>query len=142
MLVGMALLKLRVLTAARPTAFYRRVFWWGLFLGLPITIFGTWRDFAHHWEFVYGFFSRSAIQLLGELSPGVRLDRTCHGNCALRSRWSSNTPHCSVGRMAVSNYILDSLLCTALCYGYGFGLLARCRVWDNSVSSWPFGWCN
>jgi uncharacterized protein len=38
---------------------------------------------------------------------------------ALQSRFAA------VGRMALTNYLVQSLLCTALFYGWGFGLFGR-----------------
>ncbi len=35
------------------------------------------------------------------------------------------TPLAPVGRMALSNYLLQSLICTTVFYGYGFGLFGR-----------------
>ena len=125
MLVGMALLKLGVLTAQRPTAFYRRMFWWGLFLGLPITIFGTWRDFAHHWEFVYGFFIGQQYNYWASLALAFAWIGLAMGIAHRAPVGGITRRIAAVGRMAFSNYILDSLLCTALFYGYGFGLFGK-----------------
>jgi uncharacterized protein len=43
-----------------------------------------------------------------------------------RARWRGVLrPVGAAGRMALSNYLLQSLLCTTLFYGYGFGLLGQ-----------------
>lgn len=38
-----------------------------------------------------------------------------------------------LGRMALSQYLLQSLVCTTIFYGYGFGLYGRVKVWQGVV---------
>lgn len=43
-----------------------------------------------------------------------------------RKQWRRRlAPVAAVGRMSLSNYLLQSLVCTTLYYGYGFGLFGR-----------------
>jgi uncharacterized protein len=45
-----------------------------------------------------------------------------------RKEWRRRlAPVAAVGQMSLSNYLLQSLICTTLYYGYGFGLFGRVR---------------
>ena len=125
MLVGMALYKLGVVTAARSAAFYRRLAVIGLSLGLPLAAAGVAYkihvDFA--WEramFQGGLFNYvgSIGVFLGYLGlvmlmvKGGRMPR-------LQTRLAA------AGRMALTNYITQSLICSLIFYGHGLGLFER-----------------
>lgn len=125
MLVGMALYKLGVVTARRSTAFYRRMVYAGLAAGLPLAAAGTAYkihvDFA--WDrtmFQGGLFNYvgSIGVFLGYLGlvmlvvKGGRLPR-------LQQRLAAT------GRMALTNYITQSLICSLVFYGHGLGLFER-----------------
>lgn len=56
MLLGMAMLKLGVLTAQRPIAFYQRLAMAGFSIGVPIVAFGAYQMNAHAWEGYFSFF--------------------------------------------------------------------------------------
>ena len=125
MLVGMALYRLGVVTAARSAAFYRRMVIVGLAAGLPLAAAGT----AHkiHVDFAWdramlqgGLFNYvgSIGVFLGYLGlvmlivKGGRLPR-------LQKRLAA------AGRMALTNYITQSLICSLIFYGHGLGLFER-----------------
>jgi len=40
-----------------------------------------------------------------------------------------------VGQMALTNYLLQSIICTTLFYGYGFGLFEKITVWQGLLLS-------
>ena len=125
MLVGMALYKLGVLAAERSTAFYRRMLVLGLGAGLPLAAAGTMYkirvDFA--WErtmFAGGLFNYvgSVGVFLGYLALVMLVVK--HGRLPRLQKRLAAT-----GRMALTNYIAQSLVCGLVFHGHGLGLFER-----------------
>ncbi len=125
MLVGMGLMKLGVLAGARTARFYALMAVIGYAAGLPVVEIGARRIVANEFDLVYMFrtgilynyFGSLAVCLghvgLVMLAVRIRFLRRC---CSLLS---------SVGRMALSNYLLHSVVFTTIFYGYGFGLFGK-----------------
>ena len=122
MLIGMALYKWGVLSAAKDDRFYRRLAVVGLLAGAPIVAFGIWWNFAGDWSwqrsmFFGGLFNTwgcvpMALGYLGLVMLAVRRGFLP----GLQTRLAA------VGRMAFTNYLLQTVLCTAIFYGHGLGL--------------------
>ncbi len=113
-----------------PCARLRRPDYWamvftGACVGIPITLYGTWRDFAGGWEFRNSFFF--GLHLIYRASLLVSMGWVGAVMLACQSpRWIPVTRRlAAVGRMAFTNYILQTLICTTLFYGHGFGLFGR-----------------
>jgi uncharacterized protein len=125
MLVGMALYKLGLLTGSLGVRVYRNLGLAGALFGLPLIAYGVHRNFEEHWNARYSFFTGSQFNYWGSLA--VSLAWICLLMIA------SKTPAlrgvvkvlATAGRMAFSNYILESVLCTLLFYGSGFGLFSK-----------------
>ncbi len=122
MLIGMALMKLGVLTAERDNRYYKRMMLFGYGLGLPFTIGSAVNLYLHDFESLYHFtvgmipnYIGSVLVALGHIGLIMLIVRT--GVLAgLMRRFAA------VGRMALSNYLAHSLILTTVFYGYGLGL--------------------
>jgi uncharacterized protein len=134
MLVGMALFKLGVFSARRPSSFYWKMIAVGLLVGIPVTLYGTHRDFAGGWDFRYSFFYgmqfnywASLLVSLGWVGVVMLASRTT-ALLRLTRRLAA------VGRMAFTNYIMHTVICTTIFYGHGFGLFGGVsRVWQFAI---------
>ena len=121
----MALLKLGVLTAQRPIAFYQRLAIAGFSIGLPIVGFGAYEMNAHGWEGYFSFF------IAGLFNYWASIVMACGWIGLLILVWRAGVLRSvalrliAVGRTAFSCYILTSLLCTSIFYGFGLGLFGK-----------------
>ncbi len=122
MLIGMALYKLGVLTGHRPSCWYASLMAGGALAGLPLIVVGTLQIEARGWDFPWTFFVGSQWNYWGSLllSLGyVGLVMLLVQQGVLRGLTVALS---AVGRMAFTNYLLQTLLCTAIFYGHGLGL--------------------
>jgi uncharacterized protein len=122
MLVGMALFKQGVFSAARSSRFYLGLVAAAVLAGIPAVIYGTWRNFEADWDLRYTFFIGSQYNYWASIlvSLGwIALVMLACKHCIARG---FTVRLGAVGRMAFSNYIAQSLVCTTIFYGRGFGL--------------------
>lgn len=102
---------------------WRRVRFWGLGLGLPLNglvVLAQAQLGAFSGLLVLGFNLAlgGPILSLGYAAALVLLAR--------REPWRRRlAPLAATGRMALSNYLLQSLICTSIFYGYGLGLFGQ-----------------
>lgn len=122
MLLGMALFKLGVLTGARSRRFYAALVSIALLVAVPITAAGLWVNVATNWE--NGWLRQLGLQIIYWFGIVMSLGwvgavmLVCGGGRPpLFAR-----PLAAVGRMALTNYLLESVVCTFIFYGHGFGL--------------------
>ena len=122
MLIGMALMKLGVFTGERDAAFYRRLMIAGYVLGVPLTVFSAANLFAHDFDGLYNLrvgqlpnYVGSVLVALGHIGLVMLIAKQGFMR-RLMSRFAS------VGRMALTNYLMHSVILTSIFYGYGLGL--------------------
>jgi uncharacterized protein len=125
MLWGMALFKLGVLSAARPRSFYWKLIAVALLVGVPVICLGTSLDVAHGWSFDFSFFIGNQFNYWASLL--VALGWVGAVMLAFKTEWLNPLTRrfAAAGRMAFSNYILETLICTTIFYGHGFGLYGK-----------------
>jgi uncharacterized protein len=138
-LIGMGLYRLKIITGERKPSLYGAFVGTGVLLGLPITAFAFWLSYLANWEnFWIQQFSLQVINWIGIVVAlgwmGIVV-LACRRGCL---SWLARAL-AAVGRMAFSNYILHSLLCTSIFYGFGLGLygsVERIEQMGIVVSVW------
>lgn len=125
MLVGMGLFKLGVFSAKLPAHVYSWFIVAGAGIGLPLVAFGVHQEFAHGWGFRQCFFLDSQWNYWGSLP--VCLFWIGLVMLACQKGWLTGARRrlAAVGRMALSNYIFDTVFCTFLFYGWGLGFFGK-----------------
>jgi uncharacterized protein len=125
MLVGMGLARLGVFAAARSNAFYVRMAVLGIGLGLPVVAYGASRLVGHGFDMAWMFlidghfnYVASAAVALGYVALVMLLVKP--GG----ARWLTDRL-AAVGRMALTNYLMQSVVCTFVFYGWGLGRFAQ-----------------
>jgi len=131
MLIGMALMKLGVLSGERPVSFYRKMMIIGYLVGLPLTIFSAIDANAHQFDPLHAMrvggianYWGSAIVAFGHIGLLMLVVKT-GALQRLMARFAA------VGRMALTNYLMHSVILTTVFYGYGLGLYGSVpRFWQ------------
>lgn len=131
MLVGMALFKLGAFSARWPPLRYSTMIVSALFVGMPVTLYGTHRDIAAGWNFRYSFFYGAQFNYWASLLVSMGWIGVIMLAAKATALLPLTRPLAAVGRMAFTNYIMHTVLCTTVFYGHGFGLFGKVeRVWQ------------
>ena len=138
MLLGMALYKAGVLSALRSAAFYARLSFWGYLLGIPVLAYATKLVVDSYWDPWTGPWLMATYEY-GRLTVGL-------GHLGLvlliyKLGWLRPITYLlsKVGQMALTNYLLTSILMTLFFNGYGlgkFGALERYQLLFVVFSMW------
>ena len=141
MMIGMALYKSGVLTAQRSSRFYASMAIIGLATGLPLIALGVHWKQESNWDFEYSMFSGSLPNYFGSMLVAlayiggvVLLIRSRVGN-VLKNTLAP------VGRMALTNYLGQTIICTTFFYGHGlarFGEVSRVEQFGIVLAVWIF----
>jgi uncharacterized protein len=125
MLIGMALLKSGILSAARSMRFYA---WMALIcygVGLTIVGIGAAKNIGHGFDVIYIFKYGGQYNIAGgtivSLAHIAVMMMVCKAGVL---SWLTRRL-AAVGRMAFSNYISHTIICSTIFYGYGFGFFNR-----------------
>ena len=120
MLIGMALFKHGVFSARRSPGFYVGLIGTAAAVGLPLQAYGTSLDFERGWS-AWSFF----VGMQFNYWPSVAVSLGYVGLVMLACRTAAlrrvTRPFAAVGRTALTNYLLQTVVCTTIFYGHGLG---------------------
>ena len=122
MLIGMAFMKYGVLSAERSVGFYRKMLLICYGIGFPLTVFSAYDLNVHEFNQYYVMQVGQYANYFGSVVIGL-------GHIALvmlmiKSEFATKLLQrfAAVGRMALTNYLMHSVILTTVFYGYGLGL--------------------
>lgn len=139
MLLGMALFKWGVFSAARSNRFYAIMGAVGYGVGLPAVYFGAMQSEAHGFDAVSLF--RTDLNYNYLFSVPVALGHVAVVMLVCKSgavRWLTDGL-AAVGRMALTNYLAQSVIFCVVFLGWGFGMwgrVDRAGLWGFVIAVW------
>jgi uncharacterized protein len=115
----------------RSNSFYRKLMLAGYGLGFPLVLWSAYDLSAHAWDAMYMFklggmwnYVGSILVSLGHIAVFMMIIKSGALNDLLQ-RFTA------LGRMALTNYLMHSVILTTLFYGYGLGLYGAVpRFWQ------------
>ena len=125
MLVGMGLYKVGVFTLKRSAGFYAALIMGALLVGIPTVSYGVHRNFTVGWDIHSSFFFGWQFNYWGSLIVSMGWIGLVMLVCQRSALTALTRPFAAVGQTAFSNYILQTVICTTLFYGHGFGLFGK-----------------
>jgi uncharacterized protein len=124
MFIGMGLFKLGVFSAAKPYRTYAWIVVIGYLIGIPMSAFIAWLLVKSNFDrltFVFTNVASDVERLPIALAHMASLMILCKAGVL---RWLTSRL-AAIGQTALSNYILQSVVCTTVFTGYGLGLYGR-----------------
>lgn len=125
MLLGMALYRSGFLSGDADVRTYRRWLLIGFPIGLALTMWGNWRTLAIEWDVLPSFFHLGQYSYWGSIPMALgwislwMLIRRSGAAAGLQVRLKA------AGRMALTNYLSQTVLCVLIFTGTGLGLFGR-----------------
>lgn len=120
MLIGMALFKRDVFSAKRSTRFYAALVALAAAVGLPLQVYGIWLDFALGWP-VWSVFVGAQFNYWPSIAVGLGYVGAVMLACRTPALRRFTRPFAAVGQTALTNYLLQTVICTSIFYGHGLG---------------------
>jgi len=139
MMLGMVLYKKGILSAQKEKGYYQRLFIIGLLIGIFLSGVGLYRAYTFEWNGIWCMNVGHSYNYIASLAVAL-------GYIGLMMLWSKTSVLIglqsrlrAVGRLAFTNYILTSIICTLIFYGHGLGLFAtldRLQQWGVILFVW------
>ncbi|WP_158658106.1 DUF418 domain-containing protein [Agarilytica rhodophyticola] len=93
-------------------------------IGITIVIFGVQQNHTHQWQAFYSTLFGTQFNYIGSALLGGGYILAFMLFVQYLPSWLNYAIQC-IGRTALSNYLLQSLICGFVFYGYGLGLFAK-----------------
>ena len=129
MLIGIALFRLGVLDASRSVGFYARLCVSGFAIGLLINGYEVQQAVQHQLDMPSTFAYMQPTYHFGRLGMALGYVGGIMLICKLLWLPSLRTTLAATGRMALTNYLTQSLICMLIFTGAGFGLVGQMERW-------------
>ena len=120
MLIGMALFKREVFSALRSSRYYAALILVAVAVGLPVQAYGVALDFARGWS-VWSFFVGMQFNYWPSIAVSLGYVGAVMLACRREALRRFIRPFAAVGQTALTNYLLQTVICTAIFYGHGLG---------------------
>ncbi|WP_226646774.1 DUF418 domain-containing protein [Microbulbifer variabilis] len=122
MLLGMGLYKTGVLSGEATQETYKRLAVTAIPIGLILTSVGLIGNYSHGWDINYYFLYGDVFNLVGATFTSIGyIGLVCLWYQTDKHQWMKNKIQ-QVGRMAFTNYLVQSVICVFIFYGFGLGL--------------------
>ena len=141
MLLGMSLYKYGVLRGDRSSAFYIKLMTFGFLVGVSFNSYEIYRAIASNFDILQTFAQLQWSYHFGRL--GLSLGYIGLLLCCIKSGLLAvlKARLAAVGRMALTNYLLQSFICGLIFTGAGFALLGeleRFELYPVVIAIWIF----
>jgi uncharacterized protein len=140
MLIGMGLMKLGALSAHMSLRTYAWMAAAGFAICVPITWLACQRSMARSFELAQDLL-RDSVYDLSRLAGALGYIGLVMLSCRMGMIPRLRARLAAAGQMALSNYLMQTLICSTLFYGYGFGwfgYLERYQILLVAVPIWAF----
>ena len=122
MLIGMALYKLDVFSARRSPRFYGALVAAALVAGIPVEAYGIALDLEFGWALDWSLLQGRQFNYWPSIAVGLGYVGLVMLACRTAALRPIARAFAAVGRTALSNYLLQTVICTTIFYGHGLGL--------------------
>ena len=121
MLIGMALYKLDVFSARRSPRFYGALIAAALVAGIPVEAYGVALDFEYGWALDWSLLQGRQFNYWPSIAVALGYVGLVMLACRSTALRRATRPFAAVGQTALSNYLLQTVICTTIFYGHGLG---------------------